>query len=153
VRFKFVVTLATTALLAACNGPFAGGSPTPTPSGTPRPHSTATLAILQPQPASVITTPSLHVEFKLTGGTIVAVTSKNLTPDTGHIHLSIDGRILQMNYQPSGDMPLEAFAAGPHLLQGEFVAVDHLPFNPRVIAKLVFDYEPSASTSASPSPS
>ena len=153
-RFKFLLTLAATALLAAaCDGPFAGSSPTPSPSGTPRPHSTATLAILQPQSASVITTPSLHVEFRLTGGMIVATTSKNLTPDTGHIHLSIDGRVLQMNYQPSGDMPLQAFAPGPHVLQGEFVAVDHLPFNPRVIAKLVFDYEPSASTSGSATPS
>lgn len=144
---------ATAVIAAACGLPFAGTSPTPSPTGTPRPHSTANLAILQPLPASVITTQTLHVEFKLNGGTIVAITSKNLTPDTGHIHLSIDGRVLQMNYQPSGDMPLQAFAPGPHVLQGEFVAVDHLPFNPRVIAKLVFDYEPSATASPSPSPS
>jgi hypothetical protein len=133
-------------LLAGCNLPLIGASPSPSPTASPRPRSTATLTIVQPLPASVITTSTLHVEFKLTGGRIVDITSKDLTPDTGHIHLSIDGRVLQMNYKPSGDMPLQAFARGPHVLQGEFVAVDHVPFNPRVIDKLVFDYEPSGSS-------
>jgi len=149
-KYLVAVLAGAAVLLTGCDG---SATPTPSPTATPipRPQSTATLAIVQPVPASVITTSTLHVEFMLTGGTIVATTSKNLTPDTGHIHLSIDGRVLQMNYQPSGDMPLQAFAPGPHLLQGEFVAVDHLPFNPRVIAKLVFDYEPSAAASPSPS--
>lgn len=130
---------------AACNLPFTSASPSPSPSGTPRPRSTATLTILQPQPDSVVTTTTLNVQFRLTGGRIVAITSKDLTPDTGHIHLSIDGRVLSMNYQPSATVSLQPFAPGPHSLQGEFVAVDHLPFNPRVISRLVFEYQPPGS--------
>lgn len=145
-KIRLLLMLAALAILtAACDLPFVGASPTPSPSGTPRPRSTATIAIVQPLPASVVTTTTVNVQFQLTGGRIVAVTSKNLTPDTGHIHLSIDGRVLSMNYQPSATVSLQAFAPGPHVLQGEFVAVDHIPFNPRVIAKLVFDYEPSSS--------
>ena len=144
-KIRFLVTLAAVALLtAACSLPFASASPTPSPSGTPRPRSTATVTILQPQPDSVVTTTTLNVQFQLTGGRIVAITSKDLTPDTGHVHVSIDGHVLSMNYQPSATVSLQAFAPGPHVLQGEFVAADHLPFNPRVIAKLIFEYEPAS---------
>ena len=88
----------------------------------------------------------MHVEFGLTGGRIVAVTSKDLTPDTGHIHLSIDGRLISMNYQLSQDVSMQPFAPGPHLVQGEFVAIDHLPFSPRVITKAIIEYQPPGSS-------
>jgi hypothetical protein len=131
-------------LTSACSLPFANPSPTPTPNA--RPRSTATITIVQPPASSVVTTTTLTVQFQLTGGRIVAVTSKNLTPDTGHIHLSIDGHVLSMNYQPSATVSLQAFAPGPHSLQGEFVAIDHLPFNPRIIAREIIEYQPPGSS-------
>jgi hypothetical protein len=117
------------------------GSPAPTP--TPRPSSTATLKILQPASAAVVKSNQLHVQFDLKGGRIVQDVSRVLPPDEGHIHLSIDGQIISMNYALEQDISLQSFAAGPHVLQGEFVAKDHAPFNPRVLVKLIFDYEPS----------
>ena len=143
-RLVFLVVLA--AMLAGCSFPLIGSSPTPSPSSTPRPRSTATLAIVQPPPNTIVTTTMLHVDFQLKGARIVSITSKNLTPDTGHIHLSIDGRLISMNYQLSEDVSMQPFAAGPHVVQGEFVAVDHAPFNPRVITKVVIEYQPPGSS-------
>jgi hypothetical protein len=146
VKARLFTLLFVSALLTSCDLPLIGSSPTPSPTATARPRSTASLTIVQPPANAVITTSTMHVEFGLTGGHIVAITSKNLTPDTGHIHLSIDGRLISMNYQLSQDVSLAPFAAGPHILQGEFVAIDHLPFSPRVITKIIFEYQPLGST-------
>jgi hypothetical protein len=145
-KARSLLLLLAAMLLAGCNLPLIGVTPTPTPTAAARPRSTATLTLVQPQPNSVVTQTTVHVEFQLAGGRIVAVTSKNLTPDTGHIHLSIDGRLISMNYQLSQDVSMQAFAPGPHLLQGEFVAVDHAPFNPRVITKVIVEYQPPGSS-------
>jgi hypothetical protein len=77
----------------------------------------------------------LHVRLRLTGAQVVPQTSLNLTPDKGHIHLSIDGKVVSMLYGTEQDVPI---TPGPHLLQAEFVAMDHFPFNPRVIAVATF---------------
>lgn len=135
-----------TVVLAACSLPLFGQPPTPSPSPTPRPSSTGNLTVAQPAPNTVVTTTTLHVEFHLTGAHIVDVTTKNITPDTGHIHLTIDGRLISMNYQLSQDVSMQPFAPGPHVLQGEFVAADHIPFNPRVIARVIIEYQPPGSS-------
>ena len=132
--------------VSGCSLPLFGPSPSSSPSPTPRPSSTGNLTIAQPAPNTVVTTTSLHVEFRLTGARIVDVTTKNLTPDTGHIHLTIDGRLISMNYQLSQDVSMQPFVPGPHGVQGEFVAADHIPFNPRVIAKVIIEYQPPGSS-------
>jgi hypothetical protein len=135
-----------TVLLSACSLPLIGQSPTPSPTASPRPRSTATLTIAQPAPNTMVSTTTLHVQFNLSGGRIVDITTKDITPDTGHIHLTIDGRLISMNYRLSQDVSMHAFAPGPHVLQGEFVAADHIPFNPRVIAKVIIEYQPTWSS-------
>jgi len=115
-----------------------GGGPntgTPTPATLVRPRSTATLAIIAPAPGAVISGTTLHVRLKLTGAEIVPQTSTNLNPDRGHIHLSLDGRVVSMAYGVEQDVPT---TAGVHLLLAEFVATDHFPFNPRVISTVTF---------------
>jgi hypothetical protein len=131
-------------LLSACSLPLIGTSQTPSP--TPRISSTGQITIVQPADNTVVTTTTLHVDFQLTGAHIVNVTTKNVTPDTGHIHLSIDSILISMNYQLSQDVSMQRFTAGPHVLQGEFVAADHLPFSPRVIAKVIIEYQPPGSS-------
>ncbi len=105
------------------------------PAPGPRPRSTASLAILTPAPGTEETGPTLHVKLRLTGGEIVPQTSTNLTPDRGHVHLSLDGKVISMTYGVEQDVPV---TPGPHLLQAEFVATDHFPFNPRVITVATF---------------
>ena len=144
-KMRIIVLCLTAGLLAACST--TGGTPSPSPSASStRPRSTASIAVLQPKPDAVITTTTVHVAFSLTGGRIVNVTTKNITPDTGHIHLFIDGRLISMNYQLTEDVSMAPFAPGPHSLQGEFVAADHLPFDPPVITKIVIEYQPPGSS-------
>ena len=72
---------------------------TPTPSGA-RPASTATLAIVEPPSGQVVPSKDaqLDVVMTLDGGHIVDTASTTLTPDTGHIHLSLDGTLVSMTY-------------------------------------------------------
>ena len=74
--------------------------------------------------------------MNLTGATIVPATTKNITPTTGHLHLSLDGKLISMNYQATQTLP--DVPPGQHVLKVEFVAADHLPFNPRVITGVTF---------------
>ena len=86
-------------------------------------------------PGAVVTGRTLHVRLQLTGATITPVTSNQLSPDKGHIHLILDGRVVSMAYGVNQDVPV---GRGDHLLQAEFVAQDHFPFNPRVVKSVTF---------------
>jgi hypothetical protein len=116
-------------LLAGC-GPRAQS-----PATQVRPRSTATLRIVTPVPGDVVTSRTLHVRLQLTGATITPETSTHLTPDRGHIHLILDGRVVSMSFGVEQDVQV---TPGDHLLQAEFVATDHFPFNPRVVTSATF---------------
>ncbi len=120
-------------LAAGCGPRSPGGAVTTAPAV--RPRSTARLAILSPAPGAEITGRILHLRLALTGGTIVPQTSTHLSPDKGHIHVYLDGRAVSMTYGLEQDIPV---TPGRHLLQAEFVATDHFPFDPRVISTVVF---------------
>ena len=104
------------------------------PSGTPaikeRPRSTATVSMIEPAPGAVITGDRLRVRLELTGGQVILETKTALKPDEGHIHVLLDGKTVSMAYGLEQEV---AVTKGPHLLQAEYVAADHSPFNPRVI--------------------
>jgi len=104
----------------------------------PRPKSTATVVIVSPTPGERIAGTTLHVRIQLTGATIVPQTSADLSPDRGHIHLSVDGKVVSMSYGVEQDVTV---APGTHLLTAEFVATDHFPFNPRVLKTVTFDVQ------------
>jgi len=108
---------------------------TSAPTAQARPRSTATVAILSPAPGAVITGTTLHVKLGLAGGELVPLTSTHLTPDTGHVHLILDGKVVSMVSGLDQDVLV---TKGPHILQVEFVAADHFPFNPRVISVATF---------------
>jgi hypothetical protein len=108
--------------------------PSAEPSGEPaikdRPRSTATITMVEPAPGAVITGDRLRVKVELTGGRIILETKTTLTPDEGHIHVLLDGKTVSMAYGLDQEVPV---TKGPHLLQAEYVAADHFPFNPRVL--------------------
>lgn len=135
------VVIAMTALVAsACGG---GGTLPPSSTTTntvaARPSSTATLTIASPKNGSVVHGSTVDLRIALEGARIVKQTSTTLTSDEGHVHVLLDGQLISMNYGLTETIPDVTF--GRHLLQVEFVATDHAPFDPRVIAVTSFEVQ------------
>ncbi len=100
-----------------------------------RPRSTATLAIVEPLPGVTISGTSIQIRLGLTGARLVLQTSTRLVPDEGHIHVKLDGKLVSMTAGLEQQVPV---TTGPHIIEAEFVANDHLPFNPRILTTLPF---------------
>ena len=104
----------------------------------PRIASTAEISIAQPTPAEDVAGSGLKVVMNLDGGTIVDTSSTRLAPDTGHVHLSLDGTLVSMTYGLGQVVDLHGVPPGEHTLRAEFVAANHQPFDPRVVATVRF---------------
>lgn len=118
---------------AGCGGGGDGGEPGG--SGTQRPVTKARIEITEPT-ANQVTGPDVRVKVNLIGAREVPRTSGPLRPDEGHIHVSVDGAVVAMNF---GDVhELKGLTPGPHSVQVEFVAVDHQRFANRVVAAVLF---------------
>jgi hypothetical protein len=127
-------------LLGACSS--AGGS-TSTPAPTSvvaRPTSTAKLTIVTPRNGQTLSRQTPDVRLSLTGAKLVSHTTTRIRPDQGHIHLLVDGKLVAMNY--GLDERLPNLTPGQHLVQVEFVAADHAPFDPRVLTQAAFTVKP-----------
>jgi hypothetical protein len=127
-------------LLGACSS--AGGSAsTPAPT-TPaaRPTSTAKLTILAPRNGQTLSRHAPEVRLGLAGAKIISHTTTRIRPDQGHIHLLVDGKLVAMNYGLNEKLP--TLTPGQHLVQVEFVAADHAPFDPRVLTQAAFTVKP-----------
>jgi hypothetical protein len=110
----------------------------PSPASGDRPSSAATLAIDEPPPGGDAGGDELDVVMTLEGGTIVDASSATLTPDTGHVHLSLDGEVVSMTYGLVQVVDLRGLSPGEHTLVAEYVAADHGPFDPRVTDTITF---------------
>lgn len=107
-----------------------------------RPSSTAKIQILSPTNGEVFhgSTATIPVKLSLEGARIVPATTTHITPDTGHVHLFLDNQIVTMNFALEDQ--LTNVPPGTHILRAEFVASDHLPFDPRVFVAVTFKVEP-----------
>ena len=107
-----------------------------TSGGSGRPSTPATLRIVTPAP-NARTGPEVDVRVELAHARIVSA-PPGATPDPrrGHVHVSLDGRLIAMSY--SLNRRLSGLALGEHTVEAEFVAADHLPFRNRVIASVTF---------------
>lgn len=124
--------------MSACSG---GGSAEPT-AGTPgtRPSSTAKLSIVSPTNGQVIEGSDVKLKVALKDATIVSVASTDLKPNEGHLHVLLDGTLISMT---SGTrMTIPDVTPGKHLLEVEFVANDHFPFDPGVVSAVSFEVQP-----------
>jgi hypothetical protein len=131
-----VAVLVVVFVLAACSGtsPAPSSSAIATAAG-PRPSSPAVIKIAQPKTGATVSGSTVHVVLTLTGAKIVSVTTTNIQPDEGHVHLYVDNNLVSMNYGLDQDIPVHS---GTYVLKAEFVAADHAPFSPRVWSSEVF---------------
>ena len=131
-----ILTLGLALALTACSG---GSSPTATVAATAsqRPSSTAKVTIVSPTNGEVVKGPDVVVKVDLTGAKIVQATSTDLQPDEGHIHVSLDGQLVTMTSGTETTIP--DVAPGHHVVQVDFVANDHGPFFPNVVAVTSFE--------------
>jgi hypothetical protein len=143
--------LALALLTAACGGSggTADGSASPaTPSVAEpsmsmsmapgaRPSTQATLEIAAPKNGEKIQGSDVTLKLVLKGGTISTTTSTDLGPDEGHLHVVLDDQLISMTSDLESVIP--GVEPGTHLLKVEFVANDHAPFDPRVIAAVSFE--------------
>jgi hypothetical protein len=142
------LALALGLLAAACGGGGTTDGPTTsTPSATasmsmsmtpgPRPSTDATLEIVSPKNGAVIRGSDVTLKLKLDGGTIATTASTELVPDEGHLHVVLDDQLISMTSDLTSVIP--DVAPGSHLIKVEFVANDHAPFDPRVVAAVAFE--------------
>jgi len=121
-------------LLLALAGCGKGKSATPRPPAA-RPATSARIQILQPTPNEE-TGPDVTVQVQLIGAKEVPQSGPPIKPDEGHIHVSLDGQIVAMAYGDS--QTLKGLQPGQHSVQVDFVAADHIPFQNRVTAGVLF---------------
>jgi hypothetical protein len=130
-------------LLAACGGGDAAGatgSNDPTGSGGQRPSSTAKLSIVEPKVGEVVNGSSVDLKVKLEDAKLVPATTTDIVPDEGHLHVLLDDKLISMTEGVEQTIP--DVLPGPHRIQVEFVASDHAPFDPRVVAVVQFEVRP-----------
>jgi hypothetical protein len=123
--------------LAACGSSGSSGPATGPTAPASRPSSPAKISILSPHNGEVIHGDTLPIHLALKNAQIVKPTTTHINPRKGHIHVSLDGSIVSMNYGLKDT--ISKITPGTHTLRVEFVASDHLPFDPRVFQEIAFE--------------
>lgn len=147
-RFGRTVIVAACTMLALTTSACSGGSPQPSTGATgssssqsagDRPASTAKLAIIVPTNGQVVHGTTVEMKVRLRDATIVPATTADIAPDEGHLHVILDDQLISMTGETT--QLLANLTPGQHLLKVEFVASDHAPFDPRVIAAVAFEVQ------------
>jgi hypothetical protein len=137
-RALAVVALAALGL-AACSGG-GGDGPPATTAVVQRPSSPAKLSIVSPRNGQTVRERRPALRLDLRGAKIVDQTTTRIRGDQGHVHLFVDGKLVTMNYGLRERLP--ELTPGQHVVQVEFVAADHAPFEPRVLTQAAFEIAP-----------
>ena len=130
-----ISTLAMAIVATACD---ASDDP-PGPGGATRgdrPSSTGTVTIVSPANGDVIEGTSVDLRVELDDARIVPQTTREISPDEGHLHVYLDGALISMT--EGTEQEVTGLTPGPHRIQVEFVAADHAPFDPRVVTIAAF---------------
>jgi hypothetical protein len=139
---RLALIVAAAFVLTACGSSDDGGSGATgaTAPSTDRPSSTAKLSIVTPKVGEVVHGSSVDLRVKLRGARIVPATTTNIVPDEGHLHVLLDDTLISMTQ--GIEQTIRNVTPGPHRIQVEFVASDHAPFEPRVVAVVAFEVSP-----------
>ena len=138
-----LVTLVFTACGSGGGSGGASGLPSASPSPSPaaeRPSSTADLAIVQPKTGRVVEGSTVLLQVSLEGAKLVPQTTTDIAPDEGHLHVLLDDQLISMT--EGLEQEITDVAPGNHRITVEFVASDHVPFDPRVVAVVAFEVQP-----------
>lgn len=112
---------------------------TDSPDPSERPSSPASVNIIEPEPGAVYEADEpVTVRIELRDGELTERVVTDITPDEGHMHLHLNGELIDTLAGLEEELSPEP---GEYLLEAEFVAMDHAPFNPRVIASTSFTVE------------
>ena len=131
-----VASLAAIALIAsACSKGSAAVGPSLTPSA--RRTSPVQVTILSPTNGQVIHGSTVKISVKLVGAKIVPATTTHIVPTEGHLHVYLDNQIAGMNFKLTDE--IGNVTPGMHVLRVEFVASDHLPWDPRIFSQVTFE--------------
>jgi len=136
-RTAAVAVVVAALALAACSsdGDNSGQAATATTAAVAadRPSSPAKLTIETPRQGQTVKQTRPQLVLALDGGKVVNQTTTRVQGDEGHIHLYVDGKLVAMNYGLRQRLP--QLPPGQHVVQVEFVAADHAPFDPRVLTQ------------------
>jgi hypothetical protein len=125
---------------AAADG--TSGTPAPTPYPTPsgglghRPSTPVKITLVAPSSGEVVHGTTLVVRVSITGGVVTQVTTADITPTKGHVHLYLNNQLIFMSYTLS--QPITVKPGLEYSMYAEFVAQDHFPFAPRDVTPTVF---------------
>lgn len=133
---RLVPLVAAALMIAVACGGGGSGSDANDPGAEARPTSPAKISILTPKNGDVVRGTSVELKMSLEGGKVVEPSVTKITPTTGHIHVVLDEEVVSMDYGLS--QTLDELKPGTHTLRIEFVAADHLPFDPRVFDEIAF---------------
>src|SRR5579863_5088440 len=144
---RLLLVLLTTALvgMTACSSATAdggSGTPAPTPYPTPsgglghRPSTPVKITLLSPTSGEVVHGTSLVVRVSISGGVVTKVTTADITPTKGHVHLYLNNQLIYMQYTLS--QPITVKPGLEYSMYAEFVAQDHFPFDPRDVTPTIF---------------
>lgn len=128
--------------LAACGGDAGPVTATP-PTGVStadRPSSTAEVTIVSPKTGRVVRGSTVDLRVRLAGARIVPATTTDIVPAEGHLHVILDDTLISMTEGLEQQIP--DVTPGAHRITVEFVASDHAPFDPRVVAVVAFEVQP-----------
>jgi hypothetical protein len=93
--------------------------------------------VTSPGNGEIVRGSTVDLRVDLEGARIVPQTTTELAPDEGHLHVLLDDELISMT--EGTRQRIRDVAPGVHRLTVEFVANDHAPFDPRVIATVVFE--------------
>jgi hypothetical protein len=134
------VVVAALAVTACSGGDVGNGASAATTStaavAAERPSSPAKLTIEEPRQGQTVEQARPELVLNLDGAKVVNQTTTRVQSDEGHIHLYLDGKLVAMNYGLRQRLP--QLPPGQHVVQVEFVAADHAPFDPRVLTQSAF---------------
>jgi hypothetical protein len=140
-RAALLVAVVAALGLSACSGSGGedggtAGPPATTTAAAGRPSSPAKLTIVSPRNGQTVRQDRPELRLDLDGARIISQTTTRIQGDEGHIHLHVDGKLVDMNYGLRQRLP--NLPPGQHVVQVEFVAADHVPFEPRILTQAAF---------------